>query len=71
MSKRVVSTTVTISIYTKVDADSDEEAKELAMERPLMRFCHQCSAGKPDKEWVTSGELDGTPQEDDMNVEEA
>jgi hypothetical protein len=65
--KYTASATVTISIYTTVEADSPEEAIELAREQPMQNFCAGCTDGE-DYRWVTSGELDGEPQ--DIRVEE-
>lgn len=58
----VVSAEVTISMYTEVEADSPEKALEIAEGRDIKRLCIHCS-GDDDKreEWVTSGELDGSP----------
>lgn len=67
-----VSALVTISVWTDVEADSEEEAKEIAEERPLQGLCHQCSSarfGEGEREWRTSGELDGVPKE--LTAEEA
>jgi len=52
---------MTISVYTDVEADSPEQAIELAGEHGNQGFCNQCSNGNADEEWVTSGELDGEP----------
>lgn len=62
-SKRryLVVSMITISVHTEVEAASEAEAATLAMERPVMRLCNQCATGEPDREWVTSGELDGEP----------
>jgi hypothetical protein len=60
MAKFRVSSMVTISIYTDVEAETEEEAIDAASERPMMALCHQCSGGGESREcWVTSGELDG------------
>lgn len=53
---------LTISVSTDVEADSIEEAREIAADRPIIDLCHQCSVGDADEQWVTSGELDGSPQ---------
>ncbi len=66
--KYKVSGSVTISVYTEVEATSKAEAVRLAQEHPMQSFCHQCSTGSPDEEWTTSGELDGEPT--DVRVEE-
>lgn len=63
-----VAAEVTISVSTVVYASSKEEAKRLAGEHPMMSLCHVCASGEDDKEWVTSGELDGEPL--NMSVEE-
>jgi hypothetical protein len=53
---------VTISVSCEVQASSPEEARHKASELPLIGLCHYCASGEPTKEWVTSGELDGTPR---------
>lgn len=63
-----VTAEVTISISTVVEARSEEHAKELASERPMMSLCHQCASGADDVEWITSGELDGDAK--NLRVEE-
>lgn len=64
MAKYFVTGVVTISVNTGVEADSAEEAKEKANERSIMSLCHFCAHGENrDSEWVTSGELDGEPQD--------
>lgn len=55
---------VTISVLTDVEAESEDEAIRLAEERSVIGLCHQCGGNRTrDEEWVTSGELDGEPQE--------
>lgn len=50
---------ITISVHTEVIASSPEEAREIAVnDRGIMSLCHQCASGEPEREWVTSGELD-------------
>jgi hypothetical protein len=54
--------TVTISVSTIVEAETEEEAVALAQERSVMGLCYHCADGHGIcKEWVTSGELDGEP----------
>lgn len=55
-----VSALVTISILTEVIAESEEQALEIAEERPMQSFCNSCSSKDPDDQWVFGGELDGT-----------
>ena len=51
---------IRISMHTEVIASSPQEARELAInDRGIMSLCHQCASGEPEREWVTSGELDG------------
>lgn len=51
---------ITISVHTEVVASCPEEARKIALnERGIMSLCHQCASGNPEREWVTSGELDG------------
>jgi hypothetical protein len=58
----------TIGVFTDVEADSPEQAKELAEDRGMVGLCYQCATGDPAEEWCTSGELDGIPS--DLDVEE-
>ena len=65
MSKKyLVCGEVTISVHCEVEANSKEEALELARDLPMMSLCHHCASGseKYEDEWRTSGELDGEPQ---------
>jgi hypothetical protein len=56
-----VNALVTISIHTDVEAESEQEAYDLAYDRPMQSFCHHCAGGDPEEVWSTSGELDGEP----------
>ena len=58
-----VNGTMTISCFVDVEAETEEEAIELAGNAEIMGLCHQCANGK-DGEWSTSGELDGQPDID-------
>lgn len=58
-----ISAQVTVSIFTRVEASSEEEALELAADRPMQGFCHQCATGDEDIEWSLSEELDGTAED--------
>lgn len=64
---------ITISVHTEVFASSPEEARQVALDgRGMMSLCHQCASGDPEREWVTSGELDGgdpEPPEDGGELE--
>lgn len=69
MSKFLVRAEVTISVLTEVEADDESEANEIASQRDLIHLCHQCASSRDiDSEWVTSGELDGSPMK--FSVEE-
>lgn len=61
---------LTISVSTVVEAATKKKALELAMDTPLMSFCHQCASGDDTTEWVTSGELDAEPRELEATEEE-
>lgn len=50
----------TISLHTDVEADSLDEAVEIARSRGVMSLCYQCARSQED-EWATSGELDCEP----------
>lgn len=56
---------VTISVHTDVVAESEEQALEMAEERSLAAVHHSIydTTHLAKTEWVTSGELDGTPFE--------
>lgn len=51
---------VTISLHATVEAETEAEALELADSLPLCTIFE--SGSDPTVEWCTSGELDGTPQ---------
>ncbi len=53
-----VSAFVTISISTYVEAGTEEEAIELAADRPMAAVNHG-GAEDEDSVWLTSGEMDG------------
>lgn len=59
-----VSATVTISLHGKVEAESKKQAVEKASMMTLPSLCYQCSdrGGITDEEWSLNGELDGEPQ---------
>jgi hypothetical protein len=61
VAKWRVTAQVTISILTDVDAPSEAEALDIAADLPMQSLCNACASGDPDGQWVTSGELDGTP----------
>ncbi len=64
-----VNASITISVYTDVQASSPEEALQMAQQRDVIGLCHFCAEGNPDGEWSTNGSLDGEPE--GMQVEEA
>jgi hypothetical protein len=61
LAKYIVSGTITISALIEVEADNEQEAREKAEDSPVISLCHYCADKSPDCEWVTSGDLDGTP----------
>lgn len=62
MSKFRFSASVTISISTVVEADTEEEAWKIAREREMQSFCYYCTS-RDEEVWTTSGELDGEAQD--------
>lgn len=65
-----VAAAITISVHTEVIASSPEEARKIAInDRGIMTLCHQCASGDPEREWVTSGELDGDLPEHETDLE--
>jgi hypothetical protein len=69
MKRFRVAGVATISVHTDVDAETPEEAIQIAKWRPMQRLCFQCSGAEgADDEWRTSGELDGEP--DELEAEE-
>jgi hypothetical protein len=59
----LVSGQVTISITTLVEADSPEEAKEIAADRQMQMVDDVGRHGQtPEEVWCHSGELDGEAQ---------
>jgi hypothetical protein len=54
-----VSSEVTISIHTIVEAESEQQAIDKALHRPMASVFH--SGEDDESEWLTSGEIDGEP----------
>lgn len=67
MKEYMVTVIVTISVHTKVKAKSKKEAIEIADDRPLCDI-DTSDYYAEDEFWVTSGELDGLPE--NIKVEE-
>lgn len=62
-----VSGTITISVFTDVEAASEQEARDIAEGRGVVGLCWQCCGNRTaGEEWVTSGELDGDPEAEDV-----
>lgn len=55
----IVSGSVTVSCYTKVEAENIEEAKEIAETRGLSNLCHMPFEDGEDESWHI--EMDGEP----------
>ena len=63
MAKYVVSSTITVSLSKEVEADSEEQARDIAEGLCVPGLCSACeSAGeRNDDEWGLGGGLDGSP----------
>jgi hypothetical protein len=71
MKRWVVYATGTITLVTVVEADSEQEARALALERSPTGLAHQAELESEDSAWVTTGELDCDVQEENIvSVEE-
>jgi hypothetical protein len=71
MKRWVVHAEGTITLVTVVEADSEKEARALALERSPTRLGYQAEMESDDTAWVTTGELDCDVQEEDIvSVEE-
>lgn len=68
MAKFRATATVTISLSKEIEAETQEEADEIANGLALPDLCHACdSAGERDPDqWELNG-LDGSP--DDIEIE--
>lgn len=62
MKRYTVTAIVGISVSTVVEAESEEEALEIAEGRPMQHLPANDSANH-ETEWCHSGELDGRPVE--------
>jgi hypothetical protein len=51
----------TISVATRVEAESLEAAIEESKSRGMQGLCHQCASGDEDRVWSVGGELDCEP----------
>lgn len=60
MRYRVVAM-MTISVHTDVEANSAEQAIELAHDRQPTTIWENNDENEVNESWCTSGELDGTP----------
>lgn len=60
MSKYSFVVGATITLHVDVEAESLDEAIELAQGAGVVSLCHQCGRGEPD-EWSTTGEIDADP----------
>lgn len=58
----IVTGEITISVHTEVEAPNKSQALLRATDLPMMTLCHQCSSEMARDQWITSGELDGEPQ---------
>lgn len=69
MAKYRISASLTISVITEVEAASEEEAVSEAFGRPVIDLCHHCAGDESvGSEWVTTGELDGEPDDESVRV---
>jgi hypothetical protein len=59
MKEYTVSAQMTISVYTIVQAENEQEAKKLAQDRPNGSPCHQ-AFGDGTEVWIAD-DLDGVP----------
>jgi len=65
-----VNAEITISVYTIVEADSEEQAKQFALDLPVASLCHQCADNGGYDQWSPTGELDGDPAGSELTVVE-
>jgi hypothetical protein len=63
-----VTAQVTISLVAEVEAESTEEAENLAYDLPSL--CNQCGGTQGGDSWSTSGEFDGEPERVRVEAEE-
>lgn len=61
MKKWRLVATATITLITDVEADSVEDAREIADKRGIQSVCHKCSGKNREHVWSLTGELDGEP----------
>lgn len=60
MKEYTVSAQMTISVYTIVQAENEQEAKKLAQDRSNGSPCHNAFGGDGSEFWITD-DLDGVP----------
>jgi hypothetical protein len=65
-----VTAQVTISLVAEVEAESTEEAENLAYDLRLPSLCNQCGGTQGGDSWSTSGEFDGEPERVRVEAEE-
>lgn len=59
MTKYRIEAGVTISISCEVEAESEQQALDLASKLEMQDFCSQCASCDDPEVWTFSGELDG------------
>jgi hypothetical protein len=58
MARYLVTAVVGISLSTVVEADTKDEAIDIAINREPTQFCAGAELDSGDEAWVTSGEID-------------
>lgn len=51
MSKYTVASSITVGVYTIVEAESAEEAAKVALERQITGLSHSAQTGTAEKSW--------------------
>lgn len=59
MSKYTVASSITVGVYTIVEADSVEQAAKLALERQITGLSHSAQTGVAEKSWWLGDGLNG------------
>lgn len=50
---------VTISLHAEIEAESEEEAREIVEAYEMPTLCYQCAGEQDEGHWSNTGEYDG------------
>lgn len=73
MARYIVTGILHLGVYTEVEAETEDQALQIAEERPVRSLCHQCASAKDgeDREQFCFGDTLLLNDVDELSVEAA